>query len=299
MADNKLCFVIGPIGDDSSDARIHADWLLEGIIEPVLAEFPGFTVRRADHDSRPGLIDAQMINDLLTADLVIADLSFSNPNAFYEIGIRHMAQKPIIHMQLATEKPPFDVSLYRAIKFSRLKYRDLSVAKEELKRAVEAVFATDYQVENPVTNARGRLRLEEHATPEIQVLLDQIRGMQGRLDRLEYSTVSSSTNFWINKNRLPHRDIKATNVFYGGGEGVPTATTMLTFISGTSFTDAEIGIIHAVLVDRYGAVTQLARTSSELTVAVPGDININDINLPRELAHIEIVPMRPFKDQEH
>ena len=47
-------------------------------------------VKRADEDPRPGLIDAQMIKDLLVADLVIADLSGVNPNAFYEIGIRHM-----------------------------------------------------------------------------------------------------------------------------------------------------------------------------------------------------------------
>jgi hypothetical protein len=107
----KLCFVVGPIGDEGTDVRIHADWLLEGIIKPVLANFPEFDVKRADHDARPGLIDVQMINALLNAELVIADLSLLNPNAFYEIGIRHMAQKPIIHMQLAAEKPPFDVSL--------------------------------------------------------------------------------------------------------------------------------------------------------------------------------------------
>ena len=106
MPGKKLCFVIGPIGDDGTETRIHADWLLEGIIEPVMTEFPDFVVKRADHDPRPGLIDAQIINDLLSAELVIADLSFSNPNAFYEIGIRHMAQKPIIHVQLSTEKPP-------------------------------------------------------------------------------------------------------------------------------------------------------------------------------------------------
>ena len=62
---------------------------------PVMAEFPNYQVKRADHDPRPGLIDSQLINDLLNAELVIADLSFVNPNVFYEIGIRHMAQKPI------------------------------------------------------------------------------------------------------------------------------------------------------------------------------------------------------------
>lgn len=185
MPDKKLCFVIGPIGDEESDTRIHADWLLEGVIEPVMAEIPHFVVKRADHDARPGLIDAQMINDLMNADLVIADLSFSNPNAFYEIGIRHMAQKPIIHMQLKEQTPPFDVSLYRAIKFSRAKYRDLGSARDELTRAVRAVLEDGYQVENPVTNARGRFQLEEHATPPQKVIIDQLAAIERRLSRIE------------------------------------------------------------------------------------------------------------------
>jgi hypothetical protein len=185
MVDKKLCFVIGPIGDEGSDARVHADWLLEGIIEPVMTDFPGFTVKRADHDPRPGLIDAQMINDLLNADLVIADLSFLNPNAFYEIGIRHMAQKPIIHMQLREETPPFDLSLYRAVKFSRNKFSDLSLARAELSKAVTAVLEDGYQVENPVTNARGRFQLQQHATPSQQVLFDQLRAIEQRLAKIE------------------------------------------------------------------------------------------------------------------
>lgn len=57
------------------------------------------------------MIDAQIIRFLIDADLVVADLSTLNPNAFYEIGVRHMVQKPIIHMQLADGKIPFDVSL--------------------------------------------------------------------------------------------------------------------------------------------------------------------------------------------
>src|SRR5262245_13093094 len=157
-----------------------------------MSECKDFHVKRADQDSRPGLIDAQMINDLLTAELVIADLSFSNPNAFYEIGIRHMVQKPIIHMQLATEKPPFDVSLYRAIKFSRSRYRDLGQAKSDLKRAVEAVLENGYEVQNPVTAARGRLRLEENISPENKVLLDEMRALSDRVGTLENESQKSS-----------------------------------------------------------------------------------------------------------
>ncbi len=188
----KLCFVVGPIGDEGSDTRIHADWLLEGIIQPVLADFPDFLVKRADQDARPGLIDVHMINDLLDAELVVADLSFHNPNAFYEIGIRHMTQKPIIHMQLTTETPPFDVNLYREIKFSRTRHSDVEKAKAELRLAVSAVLADGYQVTNPVTNARGYLKLEQTATPETRVLMDEMEGLKSRLD-----TMQSNLNFYM------------------------------------------------------------------------------------------------------
>jgi len=147
--------------------------------------------KRADQDHRPGLIDAQLINDLLTADLVIADLSGLNPNAFYEIGIRHMAQKPIIHMQLADEKIPFDLSLYRAIKFSFEWPKDIRAAREALQRSIEAIDADGYQIENPVTNARGIVKLEEHATPKEKVLIDQIDSLIAKLN--EYSTPKPST----------------------------------------------------------------------------------------------------------
>ncbi|RWE79211.1 hypothetical protein [Mesorhizobium sp.] len=45
----KLCFVVGPIGSNDSDDRVHADWLLEEIIRPVFDEhFTDFHVERAD-----------------------------------------------------------------------------------------------------------------------------------------------------------------------------------------------------------------------------------------------------------
>jgi hypothetical protein len=183
----KLCFVIGPIGPEDSDVRTHADWLLEEIIQPVMNDFPEYQVRRADQDHRPGLIDAQLINDLLTAELVIADLSGLNPNAFYEIGIRHVIQKPIIHMQLAAETIPFDVSLYRAIKFSRVRPRDLKAAREALRSQVKAVNSEGYEVENPVTRARGIIKFDEHATPPQKVLIDQIDALSRRLANIEES----------------------------------------------------------------------------------------------------------------
>ena len=61
------------------------------------------------------MIDSQVINNTLDCNLVIADLTGQNPNAFYELGIRHMSEKPIIHMAEEGENLPFDMKPFRTI----------------------------------------------------------------------------------------------------------------------------------------------------------------------------------------
>jgi hypothetical protein len=176
---------VSPIGTLDSEQRIHADWVLR-IIKSVMAGFDGYNVKRADEDARPGIIASQMITDLLTAGLVIADLSFHNPNVFYEIGIHHMVQKPIIHMRLTSWSLPFDVIPHRAMCFDLKKPQDFDAACAELKRQVEAVLAPGYVVENPVTNARGRVEVQEHATPTQQLLIDQMIAMNDQMRVLQH-----------------------------------------------------------------------------------------------------------------
>jgi hypothetical protein len=182
----KTCFVVGPIGDAGTPIRGHADWLLDQIIAPVFAEhFKEFEVIRSDKIALPGMIDSQVINHLLDADLVIADLTFQNPNVFYEMGIRHMAVKPIIHMFRAGEVIPFDVKLYRAIQFSLEHPKHLSEAREQLKQAVDAVLASG-QVVNPVTHARGyAAALSQQATPGMDVILMEIESLKTRVHMAE------------------------------------------------------------------------------------------------------------------
>ncbi|MDW9584433.1 hypothetical protein GOB17_33730 [Sinorhizobium meliloti] len=138
----KKCFVVCPIGAVGSGTRAHADWLLHEIIEHVFDRyFPGrFEIVRADRIDEPGMIDAQIINHLLEDDLVIADMSELNANAFYEMGIRHMIEKPIIHMFKKGTDIPFDVKLYRAIPFSYEHPADLQEARAALAGAVKSAI---------------------------------------------------------------------------------------------------------------------------------------------------------------
>jgi hypothetical protein len=111
---SNTCFYITPIGEDDSEARRHADFIMEYIVKPASKEF-GLNVIRADLMGKPGMIGKQVIDHILNARVVIADLSFHNPNVFYEICLRHTTRLPIVQIIRASDKIPFDVNQYRTI----------------------------------------------------------------------------------------------------------------------------------------------------------------------------------------
>jgi hypothetical protein len=111
---SKVCFYISPIGGDDSVERRHADFLMEYVIEPAVKEFD-LRVLRADKMGKPGMIGRQVIQHILYARLVIADLSFHNPNVFYELCLRHATRLPTVQVTRAQDKIPFDLNQYRTI----------------------------------------------------------------------------------------------------------------------------------------------------------------------------------------
>lgn len=226
------------------------------IIEPTLSSIGDFQISRADRITTPGQIDAQVIRRLLEDDLVIADLSMLNPNAFYEIGIRHMAQKPIIHMQLANERTPFDVSIYRSIKFSRERPSDIRLASQRLKEQVIAILKSDYEVENPITLARGRVLLEENASSDEKVLLSEIRSLSLRIEILEksnmpsYNRISDIYRYGNDSRQLPYsmREISlAISVSQSSASKFPKFRSMISRIGRISLLEEGGDIIQVVI----------------------------------------------------
>ena len=61
------------------------------------------------------MITAQVIEHIVRAPLVIADLSFGNPNVFYELALRHATRRPVIQVVRAADHLPFDVGQFRTV----------------------------------------------------------------------------------------------------------------------------------------------------------------------------------------
>ncbi len=131
------------------------------------------------------MVSSQIINRLYDADLVIADLSFHNANAFYEMALRHAVNKPIIHMVRKGENIPFDVITHRAIQFLVTTPGEQQKARDALLPAIEAAFKDGFEPENPVQHARGRQELLKNATPDQRILIERLEAAEARLSALE------------------------------------------------------------------------------------------------------------------
>ena len=108
------CFVVMGFGkktDFETGRTLDLDKSYKNIIKPAVVA-AGLECTRADEIPHSGVIDVPMYERLLMADVVVADLSTSNKNAFYELGVRH-ALRPsttIVICEDGAKSFPFDVN---------------------------------------------------------------------------------------------------------------------------------------------------------------------------------------------
>src|SRR5688500_5241720 len=83
-------FIIRPFGTkkDAKGNDINFDLVAKELIDPALKAI-GAQGRETLDIVESGNIRVDMFRRLLTADIVVADLSIHNANVFYELGIRH------------------------------------------------------------------------------------------------------------------------------------------------------------------------------------------------------------------
>ena len=97
--------------DFETGRTLDLDKSYRNIIKPAV-EAAGLRCIRADEIVHSGLIDVPMYEQLLNANVVVADLSTSNKNAFYELGVRH-ALRPYTTVVIAEDGIktfPFDLN---------------------------------------------------------------------------------------------------------------------------------------------------------------------------------------------
>jgi tetratricopeptide (TPR) repeat protein len=167
-AEKGTCFVVMGFGkktDFETGRVLDLDQSYLNLLKPAV-EAAGLKCIRADEIVHSGLIDLPMYELLLKADVVVADLSTSNRNAIYELGVRH-ALRPYTTVVIAEEqimKSPFFDLNHIVIRQYRHLGEDIGVSEakrfsSELTAAIQKITATELELraDSPVYRFIERL----------------------------------------------------------------------------------------------------------------------------------------------
>src|SRR5262245_20548141 len=120
MSTSAHAFVAMPFGSkpDRSGQTIDFNRVYTEYIQPAVAA-AGMTVFRADQEVRAGDIRTDMFQELLMADLVVADLTIDNPNVWYELGVRHAVRaRGVVLVSGGVVPTAFDLYTDRKLRYT-------------------------------------------------------------------------------------------------------------------------------------------------------------------------------------
>lgn len=132
----KKCFVIMPFS--STESCSETQWLdiFENTIKPAVVE-SGFNYTCFRASLVIGNIIKDILDNLYTADVVIADLTDKNANVFYELGVRHALKDATILISQDIKHIPFDIKDYATLIYDwKTKF-----GREEFKKKIKEILS--------------------------------------------------------------------------------------------------------------------------------------------------------------
>ena len=147
-------------GNAPQKAAINVDFdeVYVLLIKPALTKAKCLPFR-ADKEPGAGDIRTDMYFELVTADVVLADISILNPNVFYELGIRHgVAPRGVLMIHGGWTRRPFDVAPDRIFDYEGKLFVPKKEARDDIWQK-----RLDAEIETLATVLRGALDVDEQS----------------------------------------------------------------------------------------------------------------------------------------
>ncbi len=122
----------------------------EDLIVPALEDV-NYEVRRADSFTDQRSILHDVVENIMQADLIVAELSSVNGNVMYELGIAHGLSKPTVLLTQDITAVPFDLRSYRLITYS-LNYNDVRKLQDQLREVAKRHREGTIRFGNPISD---------------------------------------------------------------------------------------------------------------------------------------------------
>lgn len=151
MTGRKI-FLACPIGDEGSETRKLSDTVLVHLLQEAIKRDHSLSdveIIRADMWARPGKITAQIMELVLSADVLVADLTNLNPNVMYELGLRQASRLSTVLIARKGTNLPFDLMQYRTV-FYETSLDEMAAARDEVALHLQAALSGEREYSEDV-----------------------------------------------------------------------------------------------------------------------------------------------------
>jgi hypothetical protein len=115
------------------------DTLYKEVIIPICEEAGLNVIRADDVFSEHGVVLQDIVKSIIESEIIIAEITPSNQNVFYELGYAHALKKPAILLAEKGKKLPFDIQGYRTL-FYENSIKGKKAIMENLNKYLKAIL---------------------------------------------------------------------------------------------------------------------------------------------------------------
>ena len=195
--EKKTCFVIMPFSDPEGYEPGHFRSIYKYTFEPAIRA-AGYDPLRIDDNSVSNLIHGKMMNELISAPMVLCDLSTNNPNVLYELGIRHAFDKPVVLVQEMGQDRIFDIGAITSVEYHPTRLYEEVV--EDQQKITEAILQTANAKNTYSIMSLAMLQSAQPASggsltseDRVEYLLQEVAQMSRKMGNLEKKFVNTKS----------------------------------------------------------------------------------------------------------
>jgi hypothetical protein len=198
----RTCFVIMPFGEkkDLDGQEIDFDDIYRFFFKKAIEEL-GIDCIRCDEIEESGSIHDKMFEHIYQADVVVVDITTSNANVYYELGVRHALAKSVtVLIRRKGTTIPFNIQGLQVVEYDQAKFSSIERAKSRIVQIIKNGLDQRH-TDSPVHSVLD-LNIEPEGKPlaEMKFYEFQLTGTDTAIGLItgEIQNVTRGVDVWVN-----------------------------------------------------------------------------------------------------
>jgi hypothetical protein len=198
----RTCFVIMPFGEkkDLDGQDIDFDDIYRFFFKKAIEEL-GIDCVRCDEIEESGSIHDKMFEHIYQADVVVVDITTSNANVYYELGVRHALAKAVtVLIRRKGTTIPFNIQGLQVVEYDQTKFGSIERAKARILQIIKN--GLDQRLNDSPVHSILDLNIEPEGKPlaETKFYEFQLSGTDRAIGLItgDIQNVTRGVDVWVN-----------------------------------------------------------------------------------------------------